>query len=164
MWIRSSEASRPWRKKATMSIKYKEKQGFVVKKSTKVLTVPASFNLNTDRRLQDRSLSKSREKLGANGLTLDQEIMNFQGVVQARDSGRESRRGKGMPGEAQESSLLDKLIREYDLENVYKDAKCQINPKTVSYGSHSKTLSNGNASQTKLISTVKFEDCYIPQQ
>ena len=30
---------------------YKEKHGFVVKKSTKVLTVPASFNLNTDRRL-----------------------------------------------------------------------------------------------------------------
>jgi hypothetical protein len=57
---------------------YKEKHGFVVKKSTKILTVPESFSLNTDRRLQERSLSKNRDN---RQLSLDQEIKNFQGVV-----------------------------------------------------------------------------------
>lgn len=38
---------------------FKEKGVFVVKKSTKVLTVPDTFNLNTDKRAQERSRSKN---------------------------------------------------------------------------------------------------------
>jgi hypothetical protein len=47
-------------------------------------------------------------------LSLDQEIKNFAGVVQ-KDSDRDPARLKA-EGEA---SLLDKLIREYNLERVF---------------------------------------------
>lgn len=94
---------------------FKEKQGFVVKKSTKILTVPEQFNLNTDRRLQERSLSKGRDTSKGNKLSLDQEIKSFQGIVQ-RDSGRDSAKLRCI---GEETSLLDKLIREYNLENVF---------------------------------------------
>ena len=69
-------------------------------------------------------------------------------MVKPKDSGRESGKGKGVSGEGQEPSLLDKLIKEYDLENVYKEAKSQINPKSISYGgsNHNKTLSNCSVS------------------
>ncbi|CDW83692.1 UNKNOWN [Stylonychia lemnae] len=102
--------------------KYQEKSAFLVKKSTKDLTIPSEFNFNTERRAQERSVSKngrkSRDDLDSAQRRdkYNNRYSNYGGIDEEAD-------------QKEQSSLLDRLIREYDLEEVFKQAKSQLDKK-----------------------------------
>eukprot|EP00347_Sterkiella_histriomuscorum_P018356 403345819 len=162
---------------------YKEKQGFLVKKSTKVLTVPQDFNFNTNKRAQDRSLSKNNrnqsiESRGESNfdkvyqkqkdkkvqqmpelLSFGPERMNYYDEIFIQNL--EQNPYDSLEEQKQEFSLLDKLIKEYDLEDVFKNSRYEHEQ----YSSTSlKQSLNFEETFNNKLSTIKIEDCYLPQQ
>jgi hypothetical protein len=120
-----------------------DKQSFVVKKSVKVLTIPDGFELNTNRRAVDRSLSQNRLNSENSTCRGDRSINIRKGsFVQSSNIGgltsRLERRHQSIKADIkpcsvndkikitdyedqppEPDSLMQRLIKEFNLENAF---------------------------------------------
>lgn len=88
--------------------------------------MPAEFNFNTSRRAKERSRSKSKQQ------DLDYDFNQFTNSdnfenLERHDSQEELMKKSALDFE--KSSLLDKLIKEYNLESAFQQAKEEIDKK-----------------------------------